>query len=62
MEKVMLYLIEVCGNGITGYKESWDGNGIDFKEEDNGNEWRWTAQWIPHSAWFLQAVIAMTAE
>lgn len=49
-------------NGITGKKENGDGSGIDFKEEDNGNEWRWTEQWIPHSAWFLQAVTMMAAE
>ena len=49
-------------NGITGKKDHGDGSGIDFKEEDNGNEWRWTEQWIPHSAWFLQAVTAMAAE
>ncbi len=46
-------------NGITGKKENGDGSGIDFKTEDNGNEWRWTEQWIPHAAWFLQAVAAM---
>lgn len=49
-------------NGITGKKENGDGSGIDFREEDNGNEWRWTEQWIPHSAWFLQAVTALAAE
>ena len=37
-----------------------DGSGIDFKMHANGNEWRWTEQWIPHSAWFLQAVAAMS--
>jgi len=46
-------------NGITGKDGSADGSGIDFKEHANGNEWRWTEQWIPHSAWFLQAVSAM---
>ncbi|MGF7230336.1 glycoside hydrolase family 9 protein [Arachidicoccus sp.] len=44
-------------NGITG-KEN-DGSGIEFKLSDDGNEWRWTEQWIPHAAWFLQAVTAM---
>lgn len=47
-------------NGITGKNE--DGSGIEFKTEDNGNEWRWTEQWIPHAAWFLQAVTAMAAQ
>ncbi|MGN6395311.1 MAG: glycoside hydrolase family 9 protein [Mucilaginibacter sp.] len=46
-------------NGITGKKENSNGSGIDFKTEDNGNEWRWTEQWIPHAAWFLQAIAAM---
>jgi len=35
---------------------------IDFRTEDNGNEWRWTEQWLPHAAWFLAAVTAMTAQ
>jgi len=46
-------------NGITGKDGNGDGSGIDFKMEAEGNEWRWTEQWIPHSAWFLQAVTAM---
>ncbi|KAF2340852.1 glycoside hydrolase family 9 protein [Flavobacterium tistrianum] len=46
-------------NGITGKDGNADGSGIDFKMEDKGNEWRWTEQWIPHSAWFLQAITAM---
>jgi hypothetical protein len=48
-------------NGITGKEGNPDGAGIDFKFHANGNEWRWTEQWIPHSAWFLQAVTAMAA-
>jgi type 1 glutamine amidotransferase len=47
-------------NGITGKEGNPDGSGIDFKLEDNGNEWRWTEQWIPHAAWFLQAMTAMS--
>ncbi len=46
-------------NGITGKEGNGDGSGIDFKTEDKGNEWRWTEEWIPHAAWFLQAVTAM---
>jgi hypothetical protein len=46
-------------NGITGKKNTGDGSGIEYKTEDNGNEWRWTEQWIPHAAWFLQAISAM---
>jgi hypothetical protein len=49
-------------NGITGKEGNPDGSGIDFKLHANGNEWRWTEQWIPHSAWFLQAVSAMSVE
>ena len=49
-------------NGITGHKGNPDGSGIDFRFHDDGNEWRWTEQWIPHSAWFLQAVTAMSAK
>ncbi len=46
-------------NGITGKDGNADGTGIDFKIEDNGNEWRWSEQWIPHTGWFLQAVTAL---
>lgn len=49
-------------NGITGKDGVGDGSGIDFKEEDKGNEWRWTEQWIPHSGWFLQAVTALATD
>ncbi len=49
-------------NGITGGKDNPDGSGIDYKTEDNGNEWRWTEQWLPHAAWFLQAITAMSEE
>lgn len=48
-------------NGITGRDGQPDGSGIDFKMHANGNEWRWTEQWIPHAAWFLQAVTAMSS-
>jgi len=49
-------------NGITGKDGKGDGTGIDFKMSDNGNEWRWTEQWIPHTGWFLQAVTAMSVK
>jgi hypothetical protein len=45
-------------NGITGKEGNGDGSGIDFKTEDKGNEWRWTEQWLPHAAWFMQAIAA----
>lgn len=47
-------------NGITGKDGNEDGSGIDFKTFANGNEWRWTEQWIPHAAWFLQAITALS--
>jgi predicted alpha-1,2-mannosidase len=47
-------------NGITG-KEG-DGSGIDFRISANGNEWRWTEQWLPHAAWFLQTLTALSAQ
>jgi hypothetical protein len=46
-------------NGITGKEGNGDGSGIDFKTSDDGNEWRWTEQWLPHAAYFLQAVTAL---
>ena len=46
-------------NGITGKDGNGDGSGIEFKTEAAGDEWRWTEQWIPHAAWFLQAAAAM---
>ncbi len=49
-------------NGITGKDGNPDGSGIEFKTHANGNEWRWTEQWIPHAAWFLQAVAAMSSK
>jgi hypothetical protein len=49
-------------NGITGKDGKGDGSGIDFKTEAEGNEWRWTEQWIPHAAWFLQALAAIESE
>ena len=48
--------------GITGKEGNGDGSGIDYKTEDAGNEWRWTEQWIPHAAWYLQAMAAMADE
>lgn len=50
-------------NGITGKEGNGDGSGIDFKMDVDGNdEWRWTEQWIPHSAWFLQAITAIAVK
>ncbi|SEI53700.1 N-terminal ig-like domain of cellulase [Dyadobacter sp. SG02] len=49
-------------NGVTGKDGNADGSGIDYKPHDNGNEWRWTEQWIPHAAWFLIAVTTMAQD
>jgi hypothetical protein len=49
-------------NGITGKEGNGDGSGINYKTEDAGNEWRWTEQWIPHAAWYLQAMAVMADE
>jgi hypothetical protein len=49
-------------NGVTGRDGNEDGSGIDFKEEAAGNEWRWTEQWIPHAAWFLQVLAAISED
>jgi len=49
-------------NGITGKDGNADGSGIDFKTNAEGNEWRWTEQWIPHAAWFLQAITALSQQ
>lgn len=46
-------------NGITGKDGLADG-GIDFKTSAEGNEWRWTEQWLPHAAWFVQAITALS--
>jgi hypothetical protein len=48
-------------NGITGRDGNPDGSGIDFRMHADGDEWRWTEQWLPHAAWFLQAVAAMSS-
>lgn len=49
-------------NGITGKEGRGDGSGIDFKTRFTDSEWRWTEQWIPHAAWFLQALAATSQE
>jgi hypothetical protein len=49
-------------SGITGRAGNPDGSGIDFKLRAGGDEWRWTEQWLPHAAWFLQAVTAMAVQ
>jgi hypothetical protein len=45
-------------NGITGKSGNGDGTGIDYNPP-NGDEWRFTEQWIPHAIRMLAATAAM---
>lgn len=49
-------------NGITGATASEEGRGITWAEGPDENNWRWVEQWLPHSAWFLLAVTAMSED
>ncbi len=49
-------------NGITGKEGHGDGSGIDFRTSANGNEWRWTEQWLPHATWFLQTLTVLSTQ
>lgn len=51
-------------NGISGKNE--DGSGIvwdnvveaGFSEKEPWNNWRWVEQWLPHSTWYLMALVS----
>ena len=47
-------------NGITGLNT--DGSGIQWPGDPNScwDNWRWVEQWIPHAAWYLVAITALT--
>jgi hypothetical protein len=51
-------------NGITG--SGTDGSGLQWMPYSNTDttnawqNWRWIEQWLPHSAWYLVAVTALT--
>lgn len=45
---VMDLKVVVFSNGITKRKDRDDGTGIDYRISNDGNEWRWTEQWLPH--------------
>ena len=53
-------------NGITGKNTdgsgiAWDDDGVTavgFNAMESWNNWRWIEQWIPHSTWFLNALVA----
>ncbi len=49
-------------NGITGAPASDAGAGISFAPGPDAEQWRWVEQWIPHTTWFLFAVMAMSEE
>ncbi len=48
-------------NGITGRND--DGSGIQWRSDDSADpwtDWRWVEQWLPHAAWYLVAVGALS--
>lgn len=47
-------------NGITGLNA--DGSGIQWPGDPNAcwDNWRWVEQWLPHAAWYLVAITALT--
>lgn len=46
-------------NGITG-RES-DGSGIQWTSGTGcWDDWRWVEQWLPHAAWYMVAITALT--
>ena len=47
-------------SGITGASYSTDGHGITWAEGPAEHNWRWTQQWLEHSAWYLLAITAMS--
>jgi len=47
-------------SGITGATLTPEGHGITWAEGPDENNWRWTEQWLQHSAWYLLAITAMT--
>ncbi|MDR1829135.1 MAG: discoidin domain-containing protein [Candidatus Fibromonas sp.] len=49
----------IC-NGITA-KHSNE-NDLDWKPyaDDDGENWRWIEQWLPHNAWYLTAISALS--
>ena len=53
-------------NGITGKSTdgsgiAWDDDGVayvGFNPEEPWHNWRWVEQWLPHTTWFLNALVA----
>ncbi len=53
-------------NGITGKNQdgsgiAWDDDGVGAvgfdPEEEAWNNWRWIEQWLPHSTWYMMALV-----
>ena len=52
-------LVGGISNGITG--RATDGSGIQWTSGSScGEDWRWVEQWLPHSAWYMVAIAALT--
>lgn len=47
-------------SGITGMTLNPHGRGMTWAEGPDENNWRWTQQWLQHSAWYLLAMTAMS--
>ena len=53
-------------NGITGKNKdgsgiAWDDDGVayvGFDPKEHWHNWRWVEQWLPHTTWFLNALVA----
>ena len=53
-------------NGITGRSQdgsgiAWDDDGVGVvgfdPQKESWNNWRWIEQWLPHSTWYLMALV-----
>jgi hypothetical protein len=54
-------LVGGIANGITG--QAADGTGIQWSgaaPDRCWDDWRWVEQWLPHAAWYMVAITAMT--
>ncbi|MDR1812547.1 MAG: discoidin domain-containing protein [Candidatus Fibromonas sp.] len=47
----------IC-NGITA--KHADENDLEWSNGSNGDNWRWIEQWLPHNAWYLTAISAIS--
>ena len=51
-------LVGGISNGITG--QATDGSGIQWPSATSCGDWRWVEQWLPHAAWYVIAIAALT--